>query len=79
MKGRMGVSLSFNDLLNSSESFRIKVNPNSRYQDWTPSSGRYILLNLSFRLNKKNPGTDYRGVLQEGGESLPTERKYWNQ
>ncbi len=77
IKGRMGVSVSFNDLLNSSESFKIKVNPNSRFQGWTPSSGRYILLNLSFRLNKKNPGAEYRGMLQEGGEFLPTELKYW--
>ncbi len=76
IKGRMGVSVSFNDLLNSSESFKIKVNPNSRFQGWTPSSGRYILLNLSFRLNKKNPGAEYRGMLQEGGEFLPTELKY---
>lgn len=76
LKGRMGVSVSLNDLLNASAAFKNTVQPNLRIQQWSPASGRYILLNVSFRLNKKNPVTEYRGVLQEGGEMMPTEIKY---
>ena len=56
--------------------YTMTVSPNSRVQIWTPSYGRYLLFNLSFRLNKKNSGTEYRGELQSGGEFLPAEVRY---
>ena len=71
MSGRLGLSISFNDILSDGNSYKINVAPNSRVQVWTPSYGRYILFNVSFRLNKKNPGTEYQGSLQKGGEFIP--------
>ena len=75
MKGRMGLSISFNDILNAGHNYTMTVSPNSRVQVWTPSYGRYLIFNLSFRLNKKNSGTEYRGELQSGGEFLPPEAR----
>ena len=76
LNGRLGISLSLNDLLNSSSSFKTVVNPGFRREELTPFSGRYLLLNLSFRLNRKNPSTEFRGTLQEGGEMMPSDIKY---
>ena len=64
-----------NDILNAGHNYTMTVSPNSRVQVWTPSYGRYLLFNLSFRLNKKNSGTEYRGELQSGGEFLPPEAR----
>lgn len=71
LNGRLGISVSCNDALNAGGAVSLQNTALMRSQTWRPSYGRYYLLNVSFRLNKKNPGREYQGFLQEGGERLP--------
>ena len=65
LKGRLGISISGNDLLNRGTSFTVTTNAN--YQDitWNPSYGRYFMLNVVYRLNKTSSKTSFMGVLKE--------------
>ena len=62
LKGRLAVSVSGNDLLNSGTRFHITGGSDFRYRQWTPSYGRYFLLNLRFRLNKTQSTTRFIGL-----------------
>ena len=62
LKGRLAVSVSGNDLLNSGTRFHITSGSDFRYRQWTPSYGRYFLLNLRFRLNKTQSTTRFIGL-----------------
>lgn len=68
LKGRLGISLSANDILNLGEYYSIQTGPNYTFQQWTPTYGRYYLLNLHFRFGRNNSGVHYQGTLDEGGE-----------
>lgn len=67
LKGRLGVSVSGHDLLNKGSIFSTFVDSNSSRQIWTPSYGRYFMLNISFRFNKTKSSTRFfGGALKDG-------------
>ena len=68
LKGRMGISVSCNDILNAGSSYTQTVSSVSRQQVWQPSYGRYYLLTLSYKIRSRNKDVQYRGLMQEGGE-----------
>jgi hypothetical protein len=65
MKKRLTLSISGHDLLNQGSLYSITSSATSIQQSWTPSYGRYFMLNLSFRFNKMN-STSFMGNLDEG-------------
>lgn len=72
LKGRLGISISCNDILNAGSSYTQTVSSVKREQIWQPSYGRYYLLNISYRIKSRNKDVQYRGQVQEGGdESAP--------
>ena len=64
-KGRILLSFTAHDLLNSQPGYALTSFSTYTVQRWTPSYGRYYLLNLSFRFNKTS-GTQYMGILPDG-------------
>ena len=52
LKGRLIISASASDLLSRSNSYSVNNSADHRLQTWTPSFGRYYMLNVAFRLNK---------------------------
>lgn len=66
MKGRLGISISGNDLLNQGQLFSITTDANYQHIAWTPSYGRYFMFNIVYRLNKTSPSTSFRGMLKKG-------------
>lgn len=67
MNGRLLLTVSANDILNRSTSYSVSTSADSRVQSWTPTFGRYYMLNLAFRLNKTSRRDVYKGpfVLQD--------------
>ena len=70
LKGRMKISISGNDLLNSGSNYTISTANDHTLETWTPSYGRYYLLHVFFRLNKLQPATKYQGSLYRGSGIL---------
>lgn len=66
LKGRLGISLSANDLLNRGTSMTVTSDAGFRSQIWDPSYGRYYLLSLSFRLNKTKSNVQTETFLRNG-------------
>ena len=66
LKGRLGISISGNDLLNRGNAFSTITDANYRETSYTPSYGRYFMLNVVFRLNKTSPKTSFWGVTVTG-------------
>ena len=60
-KGMVRITLSGNDLLNSSTSYSVSTVDDYVLQRWIPSYGRYYLATISFRLNKMQPSASFRG------------------
>lgn len=65
MKGRLLISLSGDDLLDKGSAYSIMNESNYTTQTWTPSYGRYFMLNIGFRLNRMKSPVEFRGGLQE--------------
>ena len=66
MKGRMKLTLSGNDLLNSGASYSIATKDDHTVQTWSPTYGRFYMLTLSFRLNKLQSKTRFQGQSSTG-------------
>ena len=66
MKGRMKLTLSGNDLLNSGASYSIATKDDHTVQTWSPTYGRFYLLTVSFRLNKLQSKTRFQGQSSTG-------------
>jgi hypothetical protein len=66
LKGRMKITLSGNDLLNSGASYSIATKDDHTVQTWSPTYGRFYLLTVSFRLNKLQPKTQFQGESSTG-------------
>ena len=68
LKGRMGISVSCNDILNAGSYYTQTESSVSRQQIWRPSYGRYYLLNISYKIRSRDKDVRYRGLMQEGGD-----------
>ena len=68
IKGRLKLTLSGNDLLNSGASYSIATKDDHTVQTWSPTYGRFYLLTVSFRLNKLQPKTKFEGNSPPNGE-----------
>ena len=66
MKGRLKLTLSGNDLLNSGASYSIATKDDHTVQTWSPTYGRFYMLTLSFRLNKLQSKTRFQGQSSTG-------------
>ena len=66
LKGRMKITLSGNDLLNSGASYSIATKDDHTVQTWSPTYGRFYLLTISLRLNKLQPKTQFQGETSKG-------------
>ncbi len=66
LKGRMGISISGNDLLSRGNSLSIINDANYRSMTWTPSWGRYFMLSVSYRFNRTSSKTSFIGALVKG-------------
>ena len=66
-KKRLVVAVSVNDILGSGSLFSAIRSADSLIRQWTPSSGRYYLLSVTYRFNRLgNRGTNFRGGLNYG-------------
>ena len=66
MKGRLKITLTGNDLLNNGASYSIVTAEDHTLQSWTPTAGRFYMLTATFRLNKLQPTTKYKGESSNG-------------
>ena len=71
MKGRLKITLSGNDLLNSGASYSIATKDDHTVQTWSPTYGRFYMLTLSLRLNKLQSKTKFQGQSSDGNVSRP--------
>ena len=71
MKGRLKITLSGNDLLNSGASYSIATKDDHTVQTWSPTYGRFYLLTVSYRLNKLQSKTKFQGESSSGDISRP--------
>ena len=62
----MTISLSGHDLLNSGSIYTMSTGSNYLSQTWTPSYGRYFMLNISFRLNRLGKSVTSMGRMSDG-------------
>jgi len=68
MQGRLKLTLSGNDLLNSGASYSIATKDDHTVQTWNPTYGRFYLFTVSFRLNKLQSKTKFQGNTTINGE-----------
>lgn len=66
LKDQMTISLSGHDLLNSGSIYTMSTGSNYLSQTWTPSYGRYFMLNISFRLNRLGKSVTSMGRMSDG-------------
>lgn len=66
LKDQMTISLSGHDLLNSGSIYNMRTGSNYISQTWTPSYGRYFMLNISFRLNRLGKNVSSMGRKSDG-------------
>ena len=66
LKDQMTVSFSGHDLLNSGSIYTMSTSSNYLSQTWTPSYGRYFMLNISFRLNRLGKNVRSMGRMSDG-------------
>ena len=71
MNGRMKLTLSGYDLLNSGANYSIATKDDHTVQTWSPTYGRFYMLTLSFRLNKLQSKTTFQGQSSDGNVSRP--------
>ena len=71
MNGRMKLTLSGYDLLNSGASYSIATKDDHTVQTWSPTYGRFYMLTLSLRLNKLQSKTKFQGQSSDGNVSRP--------
>ena len=69
----MAVSLSGNNLLDSTPSYVTSTTPQYSLETWKTYFGRSVMLNLSYRFNRTGAGQKYGGGLKDGTPGpLPT-------
>lgn len=72
-KGALAVSLSGNNLLDSTPSYVTSTTPQYSLETWKTYFGRSVMLNLSYRFNRTGAGQKYGGGLKDGTPGpLPT-------
>lgn len=54
LKGNLGLSITGNDMLNDASSYRTSSTSSEFIQTWTPSFGRYYMLNIAYRFGKRD-------------------------
>ena len=69
-KDALAVSLSGNNLLDSTPSFSTETMPQYSAEHWKTFFCRSVMLNLSYRFNRKGAGASFGGGLRDGGEDM---------
>ncbi len=54
LKGNLGLSITGNDMLNDASGYRTSSTSSEFIQTWTPSFGRYYMLNIAYRFGKRD-------------------------
>lgn len=65
MKGMYTLSVSVYDMLNRGTTFESSMQSNYVLDSWKPSQGRYWLVNVGIKFNRKRSG-DFNGMLNDG-------------
>lgn len=66
LKNQITISISGHDLLNSGSIYSMTTGNNYISQTWTPSYGRYFMLNISYNLNKLGKNVSSMGSKSDG-------------
>ena len=66
LKNQMTISLSGHDLLNRGSIYSMTAGNNYISQTWTPSYGRYFMLNISYNLNRLGKNVRSMGMKSDG-------------
>lgn len=70
LKNQMTISLSGHDLLNNGSIYSMTTGSNFLSQRWTPSYGRYFMLNISFRFNRLGNNVYSMGMKSDGSARI---------
>lgn len=66
LEGRLRISVSGNDILSAGSSYSISMSDDYIAQSWRPTYGRYYLLSVCYRINKRKSSTQFQGELNRG-------------